>query len=280
MSKVRSIDRYFNGDKATDGAGVKLYRTFGYYQIPDFDPFLMMDFFDSENPEDYIKGFPWHPHRGIDTVTYLISGKMEHGDSLGNKGTLSDGDCQWMTAGSGIMHQEMPKPSPKMLGVQLWVNLPKRDKMIKPQYRDIRKDMVPEYKDENTIVRVLAGKYKGIEGPLKGLALDSIFLDVELKPNTEFEYYFDPGFKAFTFLVQGEANFNPEKEELVNYPKGVLYSEGEYVKVSTKEKSGRFLLVAGKPLDEPIAWGGPIVMNTKEELDQAFKEIKEGTFIK
>ncbi len=205
---------------------------------------------------------------------------MEHSDSLGNKGTINDGDCQWMTAGSGIMHQEMPKPSPRMLGVQLWVNLPKRNKMTKPQYRDIRKEMIPEYKDENTIVKVLAGNYRGIKGPLDGLALDSIFLDVELKPNTEFEYYFDPGFKAFAFLLQGEANFIPEKEEVVNYPKGVLYSEGEYIKVSTKEKGGRFLLLAGEPLNEPIAWGGPIVMNTKEELNQAFKEIKEGTFIK
>ncbi|AFS77655.1 pirin domain-containing protein [Gottschalkia acidurici 9a] len=280
MGEIRKIDRYFNGNKAEDGAGVSLYRTFGYHEIPDFDPFLMMDFFDSENPEDYTKGFPWHPHRGIETVTYLISGEIEHEDSIGNKGTIYDGDCQWMTAGSGIMHQEMPKASPKMLGIQLWVNLPKKDKMTDPKYRDIRKEMIPEYKDENMTVKVLAGKFKGIEGPIEGIDAEPIFLDVELVPNSEFEFQLDSSFNVFTFLVGGEANFNTDKEEIVSHPKGVLYKEGDYVRINTKENGGRFLLIAGKPLNEPISWGGPIVMNTKEELDLAFKEISEGSFIK
>ena len=280
MGEIRKIDRYFNGNKAQDGAGVSLYRTFGYHEIPDFDPFLMMDFFDSENPEDYTKGFPLHPHRGIETVTYLISGEIEHEDSIGNKGTIYDGDCQWMTAGSGIMHQEMPKASPKMLGIQLWVNLPKKDKMTDPKYRDIRKEMIPEYKDENITVKVLAGKFKGIEGPIEGIDAEPIFLDVELKSNSEFKFQLDSSFKVFTFLVDGEANFNTDKEEIVSHPKGVLYKEGDYVKINTKENGGRFLLIAGKPLNEPISWRGPIVMNTKEELDLAFKEINEGSFIK
>ncbi len=276
----RKIFKYIEGEKTQDGAGVKLYRTFGYYQIPDFDPFLMMDFFDSSDPDDYIKGFPWHPHRGIETVTYLISGKIEHADSIGNSGVIGDGDCQWMTAGSGILHQEMPKPSAKMLGVQFWLNLPKKDKMTEPKYRDITKDMIPVYQNESEKVHIIAGSYNELVGPISGLEIDPTFLDVELKPNEEFVYNLDPTLKAFAFLVDGKVNFNVEEEDLVTSPSGVLYGEGDTIRINTKDKSGRFFLITGKPLNEPISWGGPIVMNTKEELNLAFKELDEGIFIK
>lgn len=276
----RRIDRYFEGRESRDGAGVRLIRTFGYYDIPAFDPFLMMDFFDSTNPDDYIKGFPWHPHRGIETVTYLISGKVEHADSIGNSGVIGDGDCQWMTAGSGILHQEMPKPSPRMLGVQIWLNLPKKDKMTEPKYRDIRKDMIPVYFDDKMRVHIIAGEFNGIRGPIEVIETKPIFFDVELNPNQEFVFNIDSTLKAFAFLVEGEANFNVEEEELFPSPKGVLYRDGDTIKINTKEKAARFLFLAGKPLNEPIAWGGPIVMNTREELRVASKELQEGTFIK
>jgi redox-sensitive bicupin YhaK (pirin superfamily) len=280
VENIRRVKRYFNGKPSVDGAGVRLNRIFGYYNVEAFDPFLMMDFFNSTNPEDYIKGFPWHPHRGIETVTYLVKGEIEHEDSIGSKGTILDGDCQWMTAGSGIMHQEMPKASERMLGIQLWVNLPQKDKMTEPKYRDIRKEIIPEYKDDSMTVRVVVGKYMDLEGPIKGLDVEPIFLDVELKPNQEFIYSLESDLNAFAFVMEGEGNFNSEKEELISVATGVLYGEGDFIKINTKNNSLRFLLIAGKPLKESIAWGGPIVMNTKEELDLAFREIKEGTFIK
>ncbi|SDY55271.1 hypothetical protein SAMN05660462_00306 [Proteiniborus ethanoligenes] len=276
----RKIKRYFMGRQAKDGAGVSLYRTFGYYEIPDFDPFLMMDFFDSTNPEDYIKGFPWHPHRGIETVTYLIHGAIEHGDSLGNKGVIRDGDCQWMTAGSGILHQEMPQESPQMLGVQIWLNLSKKEKMTEPKYRDITKEMIPVYEEESYTVHIVAGEYGGKKGPMEATETKPSFFDVELKENSEFVYSVDYDFNAFAFLVRGEANFNVEKEEMISYPNGVLFTEGDTIRVKTGKSPARFLLLTGKKLNEPVAWGGPIVMNTKEELDLAFKELKEGIFIK
>lgn len=276
----RKIKRYFMGRQAKDGAGVSLYRTFGYYEIPDFDPFLMMDFFDSTNPEDYIKGFPWHPHRGIETVTYLIHGAIEHGDSLGNKGVIRDGDCQWMTAGSGILHQEMPQESPQMLGVQIWFNLSKKEKMTEPKYRDITKEMIPVYEEESYTVHIVAGEYGGKKGPMEAIETKPSFFDVELKENSEFVYRVDYDFNAFAFLVRGEANFNVEKEEMISYPNGVLFTEGDTIRVKTGKSPARFLLLTGKKLNEPVAWGGPIVMNTKEELDLAFKELKEGIFIK
>lgn len=277
----RKIKRYFAGVPSMDGAGVRLTRMFGYNDIEDFDPFLMMDFFDSTNPEDYIKGFPWHPHRGIETVTYLIAGKMKHEDSLGNRGVIEGGDCQWMTAGSGILHQEIPKESPLMLGIQLWINLPKKDKMTKPNYGNISKEMIPVYSDDKMKIHIIAGEYKGLVGPVPGVKdVEPIFLDVELEADSEFVFNIEPKFTAFAFLIRGEANFNVEKEEIVSYPKVVLYEEGETIKVNTKEKPARFLLIAGKKLKEPVAWGGPIVMNTKEEVEIAFKELRENKFIK
>lgn len=277
----RKIKRYFIGRQAQDGSGVKLYRTFGYHEIPEFDPFLMMDFFDSTNPDDYTKGFPWHPHRGIETVTYLVTGKIEHQDSLGNKGIIGDGDCQWMKAGSGILHQEMPIASPRMLGVQIWLNIPAKDKMTPPKYGDITVDMIPVYKDEKEVVHIIAGKYNGLVGPIQGeTQIEPMFFDVELKENEEFIFNLDSSFNAYAFLIEGEANFDVEKEKVISNPNGVLYEDGDTIRINTKAKAARFLLVAGKKINEPIAWGGPIVMNTKEELNLAFKELDEGTFIK
>ncbi|WIV13726.1 pirin family protein [Proteiniborus sp. MB09-C3] len=277
----RKIKKYFIGRPSQDGAGVKLYRTFGYYEIPEYDPFLMMDFFDSTNPDEYIKGFPWHPHRGIETVTYLISGRIEHQDSLGNKGVIGDGDCQWMTAGSGILHQEMPKASSRMLGVQIWLNLHKKDKMTSPKYGDITKDMIPVYRDDKEAVHIIAGSYKGLIGPMEGgKEIEPTFFDVELNPNEEFVFNIDSSFNAYAFLIEGEANFDVEEEKIISYPNGVLYEDGDTIRINTKDKAARFLLLAGKKINEPVAWGGPIVMNTKEELSLAFKELDEGTFIK
>lgn len=276
----RKVKRYFMGRPGRDGAGVNLIRTFGNSEIPDFDPFLMMDFFDSKDPEDYIKGFPWHPHRGIETVTYLIHGEIEHGDSLGNKGVIRDGDCQWMTAGSGILHQEMPKASPQMLGVQVWLNLAKKDKMTDPKYRDITSEMVPVYEEESFKVHIVAGAYGDVTGPVEAIETKPSFFDVELKANSEFVYELDPDFNSYAFLVRGEAVFDNDKGGLISYPNGVLFDSGDTIRVTTKDKPARFLLLSGKKLNEPVAWGGPIVMNTKEELQLAFQELNQGTFIK
>lgn len=276
----RKIKKYIEGEKTKDGAGVKLRRVFGNPEVPHLDPFLLMDFFDSTDSDDYIKGFPWHPHRGIETVTYLISGKVEHGDSIGNEGTINDGDCQWMTAGSGILHQEMPKPCDRILGTQIWLNLPRKDKMTEPKYRDIRSEIIPVHEEKGERVHIIAGKYKGQKGPLEVIETDPTFLDIELEVNNELILESKSGYKVFAFLVEGEANFNIEKEEMISAPMGVLYEEGEKIKITTGENRARFFLLMGKPLNEPVAWGGPIVMNTKEELDLAFRELKENTFIK
>lgn len=277
---MRKIKRYIEGQKTQDGAGVKLRRVFGNPEVPELDPFLMMDFFDSTDSDDYIKGFPWHPHRGIETVTYLINGKIEHGDSIGNSGEINDGDCQWMTAGSGILHQEMPKPCERMLGTQVWLNLPKKNKMTEPKYRDINSGMIPVHEEKGERVHIIAGTYKELKGPLEVIETDPTFLDIELESNNEFILKTNPLYKVFAFLVEGEANFNVKEFDTISAPMGILYEEGDSIKITTGEKPGRFFLLMGKPLNEPVAWGGPIVMNTREELDLAFKELKENKFIK
>ena len=276
----RKIKKYFTGEKKEDGAGVKLRRTFGYHDTPEFDPFLMMDFFDSTNPKDYIKGFPWHPHRGIETITYLIKGEIEHGDSMGNKGIIRSGQCQWMTAGSGILHQELPKKSPEMLGVQVWLNLAADNKMTAPKYGDITEDMIPVYEDENKRVHIIAGEYKDLEGEITRKDTKPVFLDIELEANSEFIFDLEYEFNSYAFLIRGEANFDQEKEDFVTYPQGVLYDRGDKIRVNTKDKSARFLLLAGEKLNEPIAWGGPIVMNTRKELKIASRDLKEDNFVK
>jgi len=275
----RVIRKKYPGTISQDGAGVKLNRIFSRRDVEEVDPFLLLDFFDSDNKEDYIKGFPWHPHRGIETITYLIEGELEHGDSLGNSGTIEPYGCQWMTAGSGIVHQEMPQPSKRMLGAQLWLNLPKKNKMTEPAYRDITvKDLIT-HEDNNSKVNIICGEYKGLKGPVRGTYVDPIYFDVEIKPGKTFKYTIDEKEKVFLLMIKGSIEFSNGDTADFSNEKGVLLTQGDEIEISS-EKGSRFLLFAGKPLKEPIAWGGPIVMNTQEELSTAFKELDEGTFIK
>jgi len=280
MNDIRTVRNIITGKRTTDGAGVKLVRVIGYYDTKEFDPFLMLDAFDSVNPDDYTKGFPWHPHRGIETITYLISGEIEHGDSLGNKGSILDGDCQWMTAGSGIIHQEMPKPSERLLGAQLWLNLPAKDKMTAPKYRDIKKENIPVIDEGDGRVHIIAGIHNETQGAIQGDYVDTLYLDVEVKANGEWAFETDKDSNLFIYIVLGEGHFDPNSEQAISEKHAVLFNKGNKFWVKASNKGIRFLLMAGKPLEEPIAWGGPLVMNTKEELDQAYKEIDDGTFIK
>ena len=279
MNEIRSIRRIVTGKPATDGAGVKLVRVIGYNDTQDFDPFLMLDAFDSTNPEDYVKGFPWPPHRGIETITYLIRGDIAHGDSLGNKGRILDGECQWMTAGSGILHQEMPQPSERMLGTQLWLNLPAKDKMTEPKYNDIVGENVPTVAEEGLNIRIISGNYKGTDGAFRGEYADALYLDAEMAPGAEWLLETDPEATLFIYIVQGAGFFGPSGEGVAE-KHAVLFDKGNAFRAKASEAGARIFLMAAKPLGEPIAWGGPIVMNTREELDLAFRELQEGTFIK
>lgn len=280
MGRLRTVKKTVKGKKAVDGAGVHLVRVVGYYDTKDFDPFLMLDAFDSENPEDYTAGFPWHPHRGIETITYLISGDIEHMDSLGNKGSIRDGDCQWMTAGSGIIHQEMPKATKRMLGAQLWLNLPAKDKMTAPAYGDILNKNIPVIQEEQSRVHIIAGRYNGVEGAFEGSYIKPIYFDVEIEPDGVWSFKTDPDSKLFVYIVQGSGFFDPEHSTSYPEKQAVLFNEGEDLWVKAGDSGMRFLMLSAKPLNEPIAWGGPIVMNTKEELDKAFQELDNNTFIK
>jgi redox-sensitive bicupin YhaK (pirin superfamily) len=276
------------GQHTVDGAGVHLRRVLGLRTVEDFDPFLMLDGFDSGDPEDYIKGFPWHPHRGIETVTYLLQGEIEHGDSLGNKGFIRDLQCQWMTAGSGIIHQEMPKPSKRMLGSQLWVNLPKKDKMTQPAYRDIKQQDVSVVQEKNATIRVLSGNYHGHHGAVKGEYLKVQYLDVALEPNSVWRYNETPNDQTlFLYLIDGTlaaddalVNFEEKACAILFSASSAKNSDFDEVLVKAGTEGARFFLLAAKPLKEPVAWGGPIVMNTEEELDEAFRELDNKTFIK
>jgi hypothetical protein len=276
---LRSIQTIVGGAVQYDGAGVKLVRVIGHADVEAFDPFLMLDAFDSDNPDDYVKGFPWHPHRGIETVTYLIHGDIEHGDSLGNAGSILDGSCQWMTAGSGIIHQEMPQAVPRLLGAQLWINLPAADKMTAPAYRDITSDVIPVVTDEVATVRIVSGRYREKLGPVQGDYVKTLYLDVSIKPNQTWQMKVDPQATVFCYTVSGSAEFD-QSGTVVPTHRAVLLKDGDEVAVATGEAGVRFLLIAGRPLKEPVAWGGPIVMNTRAELRQAFKELDEGTFIR
>lgn len=278
--KIREINKIIAGNTQTDGAGVKLVRVIGYADVWDFDPFLMLDAFDSQNPADYIKGFPWHPHRGIETVTYLIHGEIEHGDSMGNQGTIREGGCQWMTAGRAVMHQEMPQPSDRMLGLQLWLNLPRKDKMVPPQYRDIRAEMIPVVQEEGCTIRILSGQYKGQQGAMIGDYVKATILDVTLEEGITWNYATNPGDTVFLYIMDGEGFFGGEDKKLLPYKQAVLFKDGDEIEVRAQKKELRIIVFTGKPLREPIAWGGPIVMNTSDEIDKAFKEIREGTFVK
>lgn len=274
---TRTIKSTTKGQAAIDGAGVKLVRVLGKSTVIDYDPFLMLDSFDSHNPDDYIKGFPCHPHRGIETISYLIDGAMSHEDSLGNKGMIKKGESQWMTAGSGIMHQEMPQPSNHMLGIQLWLNLPQSEKMTYPTYFDITSDMMGIKQTDTAIVRVLAGEYlevKGITPP----HIQATIYDIELKNDATINLPTKTEDNVFIFVITGNIIID---SDTIEEKTAVLFNKGTEISVSTSSnQNARFIMCAGKPLGEEISWGGPIVMNTKEELNHAFKELEEGTFIK
>jgi quercetin 2,3-dioxygenase len=284
----RKCTQIVRGQHAIDGAGVHLRRVLGLNTIQDFDPFLMLDGFDSTDPKDYIKGFPWHPHRGIETVTYLLQGKIEHGDSLGNRGFIRDLQCQWMTAGSGIIHQEMPKASQRLLGCQLWVNLPKKDKMTLPAYRDIKQKNVSVIQETNATVRILSGNYRNNLGAVKSEYVKVQYLDVDLRPDSVWHYQETSNDQTlFLYLIDGRLSADHELTRFEEKACAILMSvsstnpsDFDEVLVKAGAEGARFFLIAAKPLKEPVAWGGPIVMNTEEELDEAFRELDNKTFIK
>jgi len=284
----RKCTQIVRGQHAVDGAGVHLRRVLGLNTVEDFDPFLMLDGFDSTNPRDYIKGFPWHPHRGIETVTYLLQGEIDHGDSLGNHGVIHDLQCQWMTAGSGIIHQEMPQVSERLLGCQLWVNLPRQKKMTQPAYRDIKQQDVSVVQEKNASVRVLSGNYHDNHGAVKGEYVKVQYLDVTLEPDSVWSYQETSNDQTlFLYLIEGSlaadealVDFEEKACALLMSASSVMNSDYDEVQVKSGAEGARFFLIAAKPLKEPVAWGGPIVMNTEEELNEAFRELNNKTFIK
>jgi redox-sensitive bicupin YhaK (pirin superfamily) len=282
-----------------EGAGVHLRRAFGFGNTEEFDPFLLFDDFRNERPSDYAAGFPWHPHRGIETITYVLAGNVDHGDSLGNRGTLGAGDIQWMTAGSGIIHQEMPKGDAegRMHGFQLWANLPAALKMTAPRYQDVAAKDVPEVTDDDgTRVRVVIGDFWGRRGPVEGIAADPRYLDVRVPPGRRKTLPVEMGRHGFAYVFEGSGRFRGASDpqavvtDIVGGPEGVpelvgnrslvLFDSGDEVTVQAGDEGIRFLLVSGRPLQEPVAWRGPIVMNTQFELQQAFAELRQGSFIK
>jgi len=300
MSTIRKIQKIWKSSPTIEGAGVHLKRAFGNYQVPQLDPFLLLDDFRSDNPDHYLKGFPWHPHRGIETITYVLQGEVEHGDSMGNRGLISSGDVQWMTAGNGIIHQEMPKGDRKrvMSGFQLWANLPSSHKMMDPRYRDVKSHQIPEISlKSGAKVKIICGKANGTQGPVQDIVTDPEYLDVTVPAGATFTHPVKRGRNVFAYVIEGEGFFDQNRDayghEIVgsNYfdlkrscvcgnETIILYDDGDEVSV-TPEKSGvRFLLASGKPIGEPVAWYGPIVMNTQEELRVAFEEYQNGTFIK
>lgn len=298
---IRRIAKVFKSQATTEGAGVHLKRAFGYSQVPQFDPFLMLDDFHTSNPEEYLAGFPWHPHRGIETITYVLEGLVVHGDSMGNAGVIGAGDVQWMTAGSGIVHQEMPKESPTgtMWGFQFWANLPASQKMMPPRYREVKATDIPEVILENGVkVKVVAGEVAGVLGPVRDIVIEPAMLDITVPPGTAFSHisqanhtlfiyvlegasYFDDSQDAYAYEVVDQGWSDSKRRSLLGHETAILFERsGETIQVTTTEQSVRFLLLSGKPLNEPVAWYGPIVMNTEEELRVAFEEYNNGTFIK
>ena len=298
---IRPVKRIVQSTPTLEGAGVKLRRAFGFGATDEFDPFLLLDDFRNERPDDYRAGFPWHPHRGIETVTYVLAGTVEHGDSLGNQGRLGAGDVQWMTAGSGIMHQEMPQGDERgrMHGFQLWANLPSSLKMTAPRYQDVPSKEIPEViDDDGTRVRVICGEFWGKRGPVDGVAAEPRYLDIFVAPGRRKTLPVETGRHAFAYVFEGSGTFRDasqpfgvltEKEggdgeilvrENVGNRSLVVFGSGDDVTVQAGDEGIRILLVSGKPIEEPVAWYGPIVMNTNAELQQAVNELRSGTFIK
>jgi redox-sensitive bicupin YhaK (pirin superfamily) len=280
--KLRSIKVIFTGQPTIEGAGVHLKRVFGFHELPSFDPFLLFDDFGSDNPRDYIKGFPWHPHRGIETITYVLNGKVEHGDSMGNKGMIGSGDVQWMTAGSGIIHQEMPMGDEHGTnrGFQLWANLPRSDKMMDPRYREITGSQIPEITTKEGVkIKIISGEVNGVNGPVNDIVTDPGYLDMTIQPGAEFTHPTESDYTVFAYIIDGEGFFD-KKEKSITGGHLVLFDSGDSISIRTGKKPLRLLLVSGRPISEPVAWYGPIVMNTEAELKKAFEEYRNGTFIK
>jgi redox-sensitive bicupin YhaK (pirin superfamily) len=300
LSTIRKINKVWQSKPTLEGAGVHLHRGFGYDQVPQFDPFLLLDDFRGDDPVDYLKGFPWHPHRGIETITYVLAGEVDHGDSLGNRGVITPGDVQWMTAGSGIIHQEMPKGDDqgRMYGFQLWANLPASHKMMEPRYRDVKGAHIPEIVlPQGVNVKIICGRVNGTAGPVRDIVTEPEYLDVSVPAGAEFRHPLRRGHTAFAYVIEGEGYFDPERDAYAHEVVGanyfdfdrrcvcgnrtiILYGDGDEVVVAAPTSPLRFLLISGAPIGEPVAWYGPIVMNTREELQFAFKEYEEGTFIK
>ena len=283
-SLPRRIEKIIEPQSVVEGAGVKLKRSIGTQTLDYLDPFLLLDHFASTERRDYEAGFPLHPHRGIETVTYVLSGVVRHKDTLGNSGSIGSGDVQWMTAGRGIMHEEMPQVRPEgVAGFQLWVNLPAILKMTAPRYQNILAAEIPEIKRENGIrIRVITGEVDGTPGPVSGIAANPTYMDVSVPPRSKFTQAITRGDTAFAYLFQGDARFSGAEADdkmLIQSPKLVVWGEGDFVDIATDENSARFLLVSGKPLHEPIARYGPFVMNTREEIDQTLRDLRQGTFI-
>jgi redox-sensitive bicupin YhaK (pirin superfamily) len=289
---VRPVKEVRHTQPTVEGAGVKLQRAFGFTNPTEFDPFLLFDDFRNDNPDDYLAGFPWHPHRGIETITYVLAGSVAHGDSLGNRGSLGAGDVQWMTAGRGIMHQEMPQGDlhGRMHGFQLWSNLPSSLKMTTPRYQDIAAADIPEVvEDDGTRVRVVCGEFWGASGPVDGVAAEPRYLDVSVPPGKRRRLAVDRSVNAFAYVFAGSGTFRdasdprPVRNELGDASGDrslILFDRGDEITVQAGDEGIRFLLVSGKPIEEPVAWYGPIVMNTREELQRAYSELRDGTFIR
>jgi hypothetical protein len=295
---IRPVTRVTTARPTVEGAGVRLRRAFGFGDTEEYDPFLLLDDFRSDRPQDYLAGFPWHPHRGIETITYVLSGTVDHGDSLGNKGTIAPGDVQWMTAGSGIIHQEMPRGDTKgsMHGFQLWANLPSSLKMTPPRYQEIHAGDIPEVTDDDgTRARVVCGELWGARGPVLGVAADPNYIDISVPPGRTKTLPVETSRHAFVYVFAGSGRFDnasaPQavRTELVGQDQAgvaaenrslILFDSGDEVTVHAGDQGIRFLLVTGKPIGEPVAWRGPIVMNTEAELDKAWAELRDGTFLK
>jgi hypothetical protein len=300
MTETRKISKVLKSRPTIEGAGVHLKRAFAFREVPMFDPFLLFDDFRSNDPEKYLKGFPWHPHRGIETITYVLHGRVEHGDSMGNRGFIGPGDVQWMTAGSGIVHQEMPKgdDAGRMGGFQLWANLPASHKMMDPRYRDVKNGEIPELSLKDGVkVKVICGEVGGTQGPVRDIVTDPEYLDVTVPAGTRYAHPTRPGHTVFAYVIDGSARFcegkdpytyevvgasyfDTERKSTFGSESLVLFGDGDEVVVTTESDPVRFLLVSGKPIGEPVAWYGPIVMNTQDELRIAFEEYQNGTFIK
>jgi quercetin 2,3-dioxygenase len=282
MTGIRAIRKVWRSSPTIEGAGVHLKRAFGNQEAPRLDPFLLLDDFRSDDPSKYLPGFPWHPHRGIETITYVLQGDVEHGDSMGNRGDIAPGDVQWMTAGSGIVHQEMPRGDAqgRMGGFQLWANLPASHKMMDPRYRDVKRSEIPEVSMEGGAkVKIVCGRVNGVQGPVRDIVTDPEYLDVAVPKGGRFTHPVKRGHTVFAYVIEGNGCFDTGRDPCARETL-VHYGDGDAVSITAEKTPVRFLLVSGKPIGEPVAWYGPIVMNTAEEIRIAFDEYQKGTFIK